>query len=125
MSNEKNYVIPSKYFPVAKEFDELLREFEKQSLELTEQYQAQMNRLNDACKAEARPLWFKLAASVGIDAFLTWNDPNFYLDRTYMANDFAAIRHLTPEPNPMQMMMQQHQGIAGEHKPTNPKKGMN
>ncbi len=121
--SEKNYVIPSESFPVAKEFNDLLKDFEKQSLELTEQYQAQMNRLNEACKAEARPLWFKMAESVGIDAFLTWNDPSFFLDRTYMADNFAAIRQITPEPNPYNAMMQQ-QGIAGEDKPKEPTKGM-
>lgn len=124
MPNEKNYVIPSEVFHVAKKFDTVLRDYEKKSIELTEAYNAQLIRMNEACKIEAKVLWFKLAASVEIDALASWNDPSFFLDRTYIKNDFAAIRRVQPDPHPMNMM-EQHQRIAGENPLDRVKKGMN
>ena len=99
--NTKNYVIKPQDRHLAHEFDAILRTYEEKADAVQAQFKAEMDALNETCKAEASRAWYLLAQSVGIDAQETWGNPEYALDRTYLAESFAAIRYTQMEPHPL------------------------
>ena len=100
MSEDNVYPIPASHINMAKKFDDVLRQYEKDAEELRIEYTEQIGRLNEACKLEARDIWFDVAKSAGVDAIDTWNNPEYFLDRRYLEHGFAAICHTPQLVNP-------------------------
>lgn len=104
MSHSKdtvNYVVPQNAMSLARDFDNILRTYEEKAGELQEKFKQEMEVLNATCKLEASRAWVGVAQSVGIDAQATWSDPNYVMDRTYLAEGFCAIRFVPHEPHPL------------------------
>lgn len=100
MSDDNVYPVPQSHMADAEKFDYLLRKYEKDAEELRDEFNNQMARLNDACKLEARDVWFEVAKAAGLDAIDTWNNPEYFLDRRYIEYGFAAICHVPQQEHP-------------------------
>ncbi len=116
-----NYVVPPQSIPFARNFYSILRTYEEKASELQEKFKQEMEALNEKCKAEASRAWFLVAQSVGIDAQATWSDPNYVMDRSYLADGFCAIRFIPHEPHPFAGFVSPQNGDSSEPLPSKSK----
>lgn len=80
---------------MAADRDRLAREFEERA-----QKQAESHHVN------LRSIWFRLAASVGLDPEKTWGSAEYQIEARYLDEGFGALLYTPRHTNPMQQALE-------------------
>jgi RNAse (barnase) inhibitor barstar len=90
----KIYNLKGRGFELARQYDALAKQSIIEQSELEERFSKEQAVLMARYKNSFLMVWAKIMDEIGLDTSITWDNPAFGIERTYIDQGFAAIIEL-------------------------------